>query len=274
MNLITKARTILTAGEPAVLVTVQKAEGSTPREEGAAMLITQRGFHGTIGGGTLEWLAMAEAQSLLGKPQAIRTLTKSLGPDLGQCCGGRVTLRIETLTQACVVAMDQNQEKLTHVNLWGSGHVGRALVLALAPLPFKITWWDVRDNAFPKVVPENTHCRLGTPQDMEDGLLLVMTHSHALDFDIVDFALRQQRFPQVGLIGSDSKAARFRRRLAEAGHSSENLARLTSPIGSKLIKSKLPAAIAASVVVQLLQWQEMLKTTRIPARQTANSAKG
>ena len=157
-------------------------------------------------------------------------------------------------------------DELTHLNLWGAGHVGRALVMALAPLPFKITWWDVRGNAFPSAVPENVTCRLGSPQDMAPGLLLVMTHSHALDFDIVDFALRQSHVSHVGLIGSDTKAVRFRKRIVEAGHGPDALSRLTCPIGSKAIRSKLPAAIAASVAVQLLHWQEMLKTREYPAQ--------
>ena len=264
-----KALALLQAQSDCVMVTVTKAEGSTPREEGAQMLVTARGYHGTIGGGTLEWLAMAEAQSLLGKPKVIRTLTKSLGPDLGQCCGGRMTLHIESLTIANIDQVEQHAvvtEHPTHLNLWGAGHVGRALVMALAPLPFKITWWDIRDNAFPTAVPENVICRLGAPQDMRPGLVLVMTHSHALDFNIVDFALRQPHFPQVGLIGSDTKATRFRKRLLEAGHETEALGRLTCPIGSKSIRSKLPAAIAASVAVQLLEWQEMLKTQEFPAQ--------
>ena len=264
-----KALALLRAQSDCVMVTVTKSEGSTPREEGAQMLVTTKGYHGTIGGGTLEWLAMAEAQILLGKTKAIRTLTKSLGPDLGQCCGGRMSLLLESFTSADIVEVEQHAtvtEELTHLNLWGAGHVGRALVMALAPLPFKITWWDIRDNAFPTVVPENVTCRLGAPKDMQPGLLLVMTHSHALDYDIVNFALRQAHFPQVGLIGSGTKATRFRKRLLEAGHETVALDRLTCPIGSKTIRSKLPAAIAASVAVQLLQWQEMLKTQESPAQ--------
>lgn len=275
INLWPKALALLKTRSDCVMVTVTKAEGSTPREEGAQMLVTAQGFHGTIGGGTLEWLAMAEAQSLLGKSKSIRTLTKSLGPDLGQCCGGRMALRLESLTSADIEDVEQCAaitDEFTPVNLWGAGHVGRALVMALAPLPFKVTWWDVRDQAFPSAVPENVTCRLGTPQQMEPGLVLVMTHSHALDFDIVDHALRQSHFPQIGLIGSDTKAARFRKRLIEAGHGPEVLNRLTCPIGSKTIRSKLPAAIAASVAVQLLQWQEMLKTQEFPAQVEPHSA--
>ena len=269
MTVTAHAQRILATGEPAVLITITKAEGSTPREVGAQMVVTARGFHGTIGGGTLEWLVLAEAQSILGKPQATRMLTKSLGPDLGQCCGGRMTLKIETLTSASI---QTEEAPLTHVNLWGAGHVGRALVLALAPLPFKVTWWDIRDNAFPTVTPENTTCRRGAPCDMETGVVLVMTHSHSLDLEVVDHALRHLHFTQVGLIGSETKAARFRSRLIEAGHSLEALSRLTCPIGSKAIKSKLPAAIAASVVVQLLQWHEMSTAREIPHAQLPSSA--
>ena len=271
-----KALALVKSETDCVMVTVTKAEGSTPREEGAQMLVTACGYHGTIGGGTLEWLAMAEAQSLLGKPKSIRTLTKSLGPDLGQCCGGRMTLRLESFTTADVAEVEQRTiviDELTHLNLWGAGHVGRALIMSLAPLPFKVTWWDVRDNAFPSAVPENVTCRRGAPQNMEQGLVLVMTHSHALDFDIVDFALRHHHFPQVGLIGSDTKAARFRKRLLDGGHGPDAMRRLTCPIGSKSIRSKLPAAIAASVAVQLLQWQEMLKAQKYPAQLEAHRAK-
>ncbi len=276
ISLWPKALALLHAQADCVMVTVTKAEGSTPREKGAQMLVTTRGYHGTIGGGTLEWLAMAEAQTLLGKPKSIRTLTKSLGPDLGQCCGGRMTLRLESFTSADIVEVEQHatvNEEPTHLNLWGAGHVGRALVMALAPLPFKITWWDIRNNAFPTVVLDHVTCRLGAPQDMQPGLVLVMTHSHALDFDIVDFALRQAHFPQVGLIGSGTKATRFCKRLLEAGHETDALNRLTCPIGSKTIRSKLPAAIAASVAVQLLQWQEMLKTQEFPAQIAPHYAK-
>lgn len=268
-NLWPKALHLLQSQADCVMVTVSKAEGSTPREEGVQMLVSAGGYNGTIGGGTLEWLALAEAQSLLGRPKAIRTLTKSLGPDLGQCCGGRMTLRFESFSATDINDVEQRSrvgDDHTELNLWGAGHVGRALVMALAPLPFKVSWWDVRDNAFPSAVPENVTCRLGAPMDMKPGLVLVMTHSHALDFDIVDFALRQTHFPQVGLIGSDTKAARFRKRLVEKGHPPAALDRLTCPIGSKAIRSKLPAAIAASVAVQLLQWQEMLKTQEFQAQ--------
>jgi xanthine dehydrogenase accessory factor len=270
-NLWSKALAALEGDGACVKVEVKVAEGSTPRDEGAMMIVTRHGFAGSIGGGTLEWLAMAEAQAMLGKPRATRTLTKSLGPDLGQCCGGRVTLSLECFTQDDVSEVKSRaaaeQDETTHLHLWGAGHVGRALVLALAPLPFKVTWWDVRDNAFPALTPENVTCRLGAPQDMVvEGLVLVMTHSHALDLAIVDYALHRSAFSNVGLIGSKTKCLRFLKRLAEAGHSAEDLHRLTCPIGSKTITSKHPAIIAASVAVQLLEWQQMLRFEKVSSQ--------
>ena len=276
------------------MVSVIKAEGSTPREAGARMVVTPRGTSGSIGGGTLEWHALAEAQRLLHRPRTHIIMRKSLGPDLGQCCGGRVELLIENFDASMQAEINQYAEQESrgpfdlmarvvpglnetfgdrreHLHLWGAGHVGRALVMALAPLPFQIDWWDVRDNAFPALVPENVTCRLGGPGDMAPpGMVLIMTHSHALDFEIADFALRQNAFSFIGLIGSKSKKARFVKRLLEAGLSPDNVARLVCPIGSGSIASKEPAIIAATVAVQLLEWRELtVKHNVAPVRQLA-----
>ena len=253
------------------LVTITNAEGSTPREAGARMVVTQEGFHGSIGGGTLEWHALAEAQALLGKPATHKTIRKNLGPDLGQCCGGRVDLRIESFDKTSLATLSINsanhKDDLRHIHLWGAGHVGRALVMALAPLPFQISWWDARPNAFPALVPQNVNCRVGNPNEMEDdAFVLVMSHSHALDFEIVDHALRNTTFAFVGLIGSQTKRARFLKRLREAGHSESNIARLTCPIGLSSLKSKLPAAIAAGVALQILEQDEAMQSfATVPA---------
>jgi xanthine dehydrogenase accessory factor len=257
--------TAMTAMSACVLVRVVKAEGSTPREVGAVMLVTQDGFKGSIGGGTLEWHAMAEAQAMLGKAKTTKQMQKHLGPDMGQCCGGRVTLSFENFASLAESNFEHVQD-LTHIHLWGAGHVGRALVMALAPLPFRVSWWDQRPNAFPQMVPKNITCRNGAPMDMEpDALVLVMSHSHALDFEIVDFALRNREFHFVGLIGSQTKRARFIKRLGEAG---VDPARLICPIGSSAVKSKHPAAIAASVAVQMLEQEELLRNRNLPSETT------
>jgi xanthine dehydrogenase accessory factor len=245
----------------AVLVTVEGAEGSTPREAGARMAVRADGaFSGTIGGGALEWLALAEAQRMMAGGPSLRAFDKALGPELGQCCGGRVRLRLERFTAADRARLEllaaSEAEVASPVQLFGAGHVGRAVVLALAPLPFAVDWIDARAEAFPAHVPANVSCQaLDDPAAAvaaapPGAQVLVMTHSHALDLAIVAAALRRDDL-DVGLIGSATKRARFAKRLAEAGL---DAARLVCPIGLPEL-GKEPAAIAAGVAVELLRWR-------------------
>ena len=142
--------------------------------------------------------------------------------------------------------------------LIGAGHVGRALIVALAPLDFSVVWIDARESAFPSIVPGEvrvveTAAPAATLEAVPDGaFVLVMSHSHALDFDVVLAALQARRFGYVGLIGSASKKARFMSRLRQAGLGDGDIERLVCPIGIPGIASKQPAAIAASVVADLL----------------------
>jgi len=143
--------------------------------------------------------------------------------------------------------------------LFGAGHVGRALVMALAPLPFAVTWVDARPDAFPRHVPGNV--ALSREPDPEavlaaapDGaFVLAMTHSHPLDLAVVAAALKAGRFPYVGVIGSATKRARFESQLRAAGHPEEGIAALVCPIGAiGGVTSKEPATIAAMTTAELL----------------------
>lgn len=272
------------------MVSVVKAEGSVPREEGARMIVTPQGFHGTIGGGTLEWKALAQAQALLGKPRAVKMLRQSLGPDLGQCCGGRVTLAIESfdssgLNGARDLAAREEKGPFTlsgrlagtetvenfgalprRVLLFGAGHVGRAVMLALAPLPFAVDWADPRPEAFPAAVPGNAILHHGDPLAVVAGasqgaLAFIMSHSHALDLAIADAALRNRRIVHVGVIGSATKRSRFEKRLRQAGVEEARIAGMICPIGIGGIRSKLPPAIAVSVVAQIIALDEALSAS-------------
>ena len=287
----------------AALVSLVKTEGSSPREAGARMVVRPSGgFHGTIGGGELEWRALDEALKALrsGRRAALRRVI-ALGPELGQCCGGRVEWRVETFDARDVKALapllpaeragpfeviaqlaadghiermigtGQSGEPLTRdgwrerfgddvvaVYLFGAGHVGRALALALAPLPFVVRWIDPRAEAFPERAPPNaTLVNAADPAaelaSAPDGaFVVVMTHSHPLDLAIVDAALGQERFGYVGLIGSATKRARFLSQMRAAGRSEAQLAKLTCPIGVPGVEGKEPSVIAASVAAQLL----------------------
>jgi xanthine dehydrogenase accessory factor len=276
------------------MISVVKVEGSTPREAGARIVVTPLGFHGTIGGGTLEWQAIAKAQALLGKPTQHKLSVHSLGPDLGQCCGGRVELVTEVFARSDLAAArdlatreeigvfavmgrilapeftEQFGASNRKLFLFGAGHVGRALILALAPLPFDVIWIDPREGAFPAAVPSNvvtiqSENPAGEIANVPAGsFALVMTHSHALDLEIIDAVLRSPRFAYAGLIGSATKRARFSKRLREAGVPGENISAMVCPIGIPSIKSKHPAAIAAATAVQLLERDEVMRCAESP----------
>ena len=143
--------------------------------------------------------------------------------------------------------------------LFGAGHVGRALMLALAPLPFDLTWIDEREGIFPAALP--AWVRTVTSPDPAAELarapsgasIVVMTHHHPLDLAIVHAALVADRFGYVGLIGSKSKRARFAHRLRDGGIPEDRIAALVCPVGMPSIRSKLPAAIATGIAAQLLE---------------------
>jgi xanthine dehydrogenase accessory factor len=326
----------------AALISVASVDGSAPREEGARIVLTGRGFHGTIGGGALEWKALAEAQARLARGRSVVMKSYALGPELGQCCGGKVKLLSEVFDRSQIedirilAAREEQGSFSVHAEilsdrvlrtplsnsppqggrghhpaggtnvqnslnspphlrgraregglsftetfgetarplyLFGAGHVGRALVLALAPLPFAIRWIDPRPGAFPSAMPGNvTAVNAADPlaelnAASEGTFVLVMTHSHALDLAIVEKALRDERFPFVGVIGSASKRARFVRRLRDGGVNESRIASLACPIGIGAITSKMPAAIAISAAAQLIERDEYFKQAAAPSTQ-------
>lgn len=252
------------ARAPAVLVTVSRTQGSAPREAGAWMAVWPGEQVGTIGGGHLEWDAARRArEALAGGVTTAWELRVALGPTLGQCCGGVVELRFEPVspTEADVLRA-RLAPALDPVALFGGGHVGQAIVRALAPLPFGVQWIDSRDGVFPERLPPSVTTEHSDPvheavRDLPPGaLVLIMSFSHAEDLDIVAACLLRRResgdLPFVGLIGSKTKWATFRRRLAERGFSDAELDQVSCPIGIPGIVGKEPDVVAASVVAQLL----------------------
>ena len=160
--------------------------------------------------------------------------------------------------------------------LFGAGHVGRAVVLALAPLPFTVRWIDSRPDQFPQYVPQNVVTVRTEAVDRElaeaprDALVIVMTHSHPLDFDITVAALRRRTFDFVGLIGSETKRARFVSFARQMGVAQRDIERLVCPIGITEIKGKEPPVIAAALAAQLLMVSEQVSVTQpSPAIQPA-----
>ena len=251
---------------PGVLVTVASVEGSGPREVGAWMAVFPQTLVNTIGGGHLEFQAIAEARSLIGSGRQDGALVNryALGPALGQCCGGVVHLKFEHITQTDMPLLRQrlpNQAK--PVALFGGGHVGHSLVNVLSSLPFQVKWIDSRDEIFPAQLPVNVVCDHSDPvhaavEALPSGSsVLIMSFSHAEDLDVVAACLKRQRLQGdlkfVGLIGSKTKWATFQHRLEAKGFSAQELAFITCPIGIDGITGKEPEVIAIAVAAQLLQ---------------------
>lgn len=252
------------AREDAVLVCVASAQGSVPRAPGAWMAVFEQVVINTIGGGQLEHQALSQARACL-RGQADESLLRyALGPALGQCCGGVVELQYERVGAADVATLLQRLDRARQaVALFGGGHVGKALVQVLARLPFAVIWIDSRDQIFPDDLPTNVRCEHSDPvqsavRDLAPGSqVLIMSFSHAEDLDVVAACLQRQRargdLPYVGLIGSKTKWASFRRRLLMRGFTEQELAHVTCPIGVPGIKGKEPEVIAVAVAAQLLQ---------------------
>lgn len=251
----------------AAIVQITKVDGSSPREAGAVMVVRADGaFSGTIGGGAFEWQLLAKARAFLQSNERSCQNDFVLGPDLGQCCGGRVSVSIDILDQRDLAKIAEQAENergsCSHLTLFGAGHVGRALVLALAPLPFVITWIDGREGAFPQHVPGNVTCYQTTDHVAAvdtapaDGFVLIMTHDHGLDLMVTRAALMRADLRYVGLIGSATKRARFVNRLQAFAVGKEAIGRLVCPIGDRSLQGKTPAMIAAGVVVALLRAHE------------------
>ena len=258
------------ARQHAVLVRVESTQGSVPREAGAWMAVLPDQVLGTIGGGHLEYQALATARALLadaahpadapdGAP-----LRYALGPSLGQCCGGVVYLRFMRVAAADAARLRPLLAgPRTPMALFGGGHVGAALVQVLCALPFALTWIDSRDGIFPASLPVGVVCEHSDPvhaavPDLAPGSrVLIMSFSHAEDLDVVAACLQRQRvagdLPYIGLIGSATKWATFRRRLLERGFTAQELAHVTCPIGVPGITGKEPEVIAVAVAAQLLQ---------------------
>ena len=323
---LTNLREMVEAERSAIRVTIIRADGSTPRGVGCAMIVGRTAFSGTIGGGALEMGALRTARRLLAlfatdtAPQWWREVHDfPLGPALGQCCGGFVQLLFERVGEAelCDVPIASSKDMLlvrhikpgqpwrfaTHrkddedawplkirgyvrkcfsgtrgrdaalisdwfiepINvsnqdmfLYGAGHVGRAVTKAFVDLPFKIYWVDTHPERYPSDFPENvTKLVARDPADAvrhapPGAWHVIMTHSHAIDFDICHAVMKHCDFGYIGVIASKTKRVRFERRLREVGIPDPLIAQLQAPIGLARLDGKEPAVIAVSLAADFL----------------------
>jgi xanthine dehydrogenase accessory factor len=247
--------------ERGVLVTVATVRGHAPREAGAKMVVGADRTWGTVGGGNLEAVAVERARALLAegaaRPELLSLALSDKAPYQHgvQCCGGDVTVLLEPLPVVPAVAV------------FGVGHVGLELARILARRDLDLHLVDSRpeqltperlavlDDALARVhvhhVPVLPELVLA---ELPPGAhVLIMTHDHAEDAALCDAALRTPHLGSIGLIGSAGKWARFRAKLAAEGHTPEDIARITTPIGLPGLTGKDPSTIAVGVAAALIQ---------------------
>ena len=318
------------AGRPSVMVTIADAKGSSPREAGVKMLVTEKATAGTVGGGNLEHEAIRIARQRMAGGRSGSDLRRfALGPSLGQCCGGNTQLLFEAATpragfmeplrafaqatEPAVLAspienvasdkilvtaaqvignqapsglvevarallnkpanagarlwtdrdgrtflLEQTPGQTGHILLMGAGHVGKAMAHIFGTLPFAVTWADDRPDQYPDAIPPNIKvcCTPNLERVIDDApadtIYLVMTYSHDRDYALCARVLQRGDFRYLGLIGSDTKRARFEKTMADLGIERALVERVVCPIGLPGINSKQPSVIAIATAAQIL----------------------
>ncbi|WP_421581407.1 xanthine dehydrogenase accessory protein XdhC [Shinella sp. M31] len=244
-----------------VIVDITATKGSAPRDEGTFMLVAPTEIHGTIGGGQLEYAAIENARKLLADSGGEATLDIPLGPEDGDCCGGRVALRFTFADEEARRALDRRlaeDERLKpQVWIFGAGHVGRALADALTMLPIKVFVVEARETALDQLTSEVHHRFAALPEalvaDIPAGsAVVIVTHDHALDFRIGSQALQRTDLAYIGMVGSQSKRGTFLHHLDEQGVPRSAADRLVLPIGGSAVDDKRPEVIAAMTASEVL----------------------
>lgn len=213
------------------------------------MYVELSGQSGTIGGGRLEFDAIAHAQKMLQTGEKADTKTIQLGPSIGQCCGGQVELEFQEIKGLPDPTTGNGQ-----VYIFGGGHVGKALARAFAPLPVQLSLVETRRDYLDDLPGSVEGIELAAPEAAvrgarENAAFVVTTHDHALDFLIVEEALMRGDAAYVGMIGSKTKRAVLGKRLKDNG---VDPTPLVCPIGGAGLGDKRPEVIAAFVVPEIL----------------------
>ena len=252
----------------AILIEVTGAAGSTPRDTDAWMLVSERAIFATIGGGQLEYMAIDEARRALRSGRSAEPMNVPLGPEIGQCCGGRVGLAFTAVTRVIaddlIARRDREMATRPHVYVFGAGHVGDALAMTLSLAPLRVVLVDTREEELvASNVPKIETCLTAMPEAVvrnapAGSSFVILTHDHALDFLIAAEALKRSDAAYVGMIGSKTKRATFRNWLAREVNRPELFDRLVCPIGGTAVKDKRPPVIAtlaaAEIMTAALNW--------------------
>lgn len=280
-------RTFLTANPATIVAELTAVRGSSPREAGTFMLISEDAQTGTIGGGALEYMVIDRARQVLRAGEHEDSLDIPLGPEIGQCCGGRVDVALKRVTEAeaqrLVAKLEAEVAARPHVYLFGSGHVGHALARALSALPLKVHVVDTRPEELTNL-PDNVEAHaVAMPEAVartapQGSAFVILTHDHALDFLIAAEALQRADAPYVGMVGSKTKKAKFRSWYLGEGYPAAALDRLVLPIGGKAfphgLGDKRPEVIAALAAAEILVHIGVREVEDLKARPATNKKSG
>jgi xanthine dehydrogenase accessory factor len=251
----------LAARSNAIVAELSSVRGSSPREAGAFMVVAAEAMIGTIGGGALEYMVIDRARRVLRDGIEPGVMDVPLGPEIGQCCGGRVSVSLKVLTPELGAMLVDRVREREHerpaVYLFGSGHVGKALAQALAALPVQVTVVDTRpdelrdlpEGVVAKAVPMPEAVVRSAPTGSS---YVILTHDHALDFLIAAEALKRSDAPYVGMVGSRTKRAKFASWYRGEGGTEDALERLVLPIGDLGLVDKRPEVIAALAAAEIM----------------------
>ncbi|WP_272010621.1 xanthine dehydrogenase accessory protein XdhC [Roseovarius sp. ZX-A-9] len=250
----------LAAHESVVQVVLTDVQGSSPRNTGTQMFVAPGALHRTIGGGQLEFMVITHARAMLDQDTRSDTLDIPLGPEIGQCCGGRVQITLTRMTaqtkQTALTQEAQAKAARPHVYVMGAGHVGRALTAQLQHLPVHCILIDTRADELAQCTAQ-VETRLSAIPEHEirtapaGSAFVVLTHDHALDFLLTSEALARGDAAYVGMIGSATKRAKFARwcRTECDGLTTQDL---ICPIGASGSRDKRPSVIAAFVAAEII----------------------
>ena len=261
---------------PGVMVTVADVRGHAPRDPGAKMVVSLDETWGTVGGGSLEAMALERARDMLARrctaPEHLDLrLTEGAALHGSQCCGGEVVILLEPLPVVPCVA------------IFGAGHVGLELARILGRQDLDLHLVDSRPgrlspevlaplgDAVARVTLHQARVPESVLRQLPNGThVLILTHDHAEDAALCDAALRFDHLASIGLIGSSAKWQRFQRTLRTAGHSPASIARIHTPVGVSTLEAKDPATTALGIAVELLH--RLAEGSRAPASPSRVSA--
>lgn len=243
-----------------IQASIVRTIGSSPRNSDTEMFISETDTLGTIGGGQLEYLVINHSKKMLAENIKKDNLKISLGPEIGQCCGGKVEVSLLEMYEKdkCLALnrFDKKDKNLPHVYVMGAGHVGRALALQLQHLPVRCVLIDSRVDELAKCSADvETRLSAIPEEDIKSAprgsAYVILTHDHALDFILCGAALDRHDAKYVGMIGSKTKKVKFKK-WYQVNYDNNLIKDFICPIGNVKNQDKRPSIIASSVTAEVI----------------------